>query len=172
MPISSVTPNTHQPVSAVWADAGGDQIADASEARECRFFGSEEPAEAGHFDLPASHQSGLRVVAKTETIADTSRDGDDVFHGPGDFDSNDVEVGVHAETLGAEHALYLFGHRQVSAGGDHGGGETAGNFFGVAGATNRDHRSCAEDVVDDFTRSQVCFRLQSFDHANDRTHAA
>src|SRR5690606_36902701 len=91
-------------------------------------------AEAGDLGEAAGEQGALGVEAGLEAVEDARGDGDDVLHGAGEFDAEQVRVGVHAQPACGEGPLDIGGEGRVVAGGDHGGGEAAGEFGGDGGA--------------------------------------
>ena len=63
-------------------------------------------AEAGHLDQAPRHERTFGVVPETQAVTDAGRNRDHVFDGAGQFDADDVGIGVHAKAVGIEQRLH------------------------------------------------------------------
>ena len=104
---------------------------------------SPRPGESGHgFLTPAARDDEARdlgeaagdeggdgVVAQSESVANAGGDGDDVLERASEFDSDDVVVGVNAETGIAELALHGGGKLRVGGGDGDGRGMAVRDFL-------------------------------------------
>ena len=84
-------------VSAVGAEAGDHEVADAAEAVEGFPFAAEGDAEAHHFGEASGDEAGFGVIAHVEAIGDACGDGEDIFEGTAELNPRDVATGVGAE---------------------------------------------------------------------------
>ena len=92
-------------------------------------------AAAGHgqprdFSQAASDESGDGIVAKPQSVAHAGRDGDNVFQGSTEFDSDHIVVGIKPEPGIAEFALHRLRQLRIFRGDRDRGRIAARNFLG------------------------------------------
>src|SRR5690606_31439894 len=109
-----------------------------------------------------------------QAVEDARGDGDDVLHGAGEFDAQQVGMGVDTQPACGEGPLDVGGEGGVVAGGDHGGGEAAGEFGGDGGAAEGGEAPGAgvgvvgEGVGDDLGGAEEGFVLDALGDADCR----
>ena len=81
--------------------AGGDDVADAGEARERQRVRAGGDPEPGHLGQAAGHQPRLAVVAEAELLRRARRDRDDVLERAAQLDAEHVAVHVEPEPTAA-----------------------------------------------------------------------
>lgn len=81
-------------VAAELAGAGEDEVAEAGEAGDGGGLAAEGNDEAGHFGKAASDEGSEAVGAELEAFDGAGGDGDAVFKGASEFDSDEIGIGV------------------------------------------------------------------------------
>src|SRR5215469_11329227 len=95
--------------TAIAREASGaseDEVAEAGESGHSVGAASAANHQAGHFRQPAGDQGRNRIMSEAESIANPSRDGDDVLERTSEFHSDHVGVGIDTKTGVAELLLY------------------------------------------------------------------
>ena len=124
-------------VAAVTRGAGGDEVADAGQAREGGEVGAEAHAEARHLGEAARHERRARVVAEAQAVGDADRDGDGVLGGAAELDADHVVVGVDAQRVAGDDALQASREALIGRGDDGRRRHVVRDLLGMIGTRQR-----------------------------------
>ena len=118
------------PVAADRREARRHEVAHARQARERLGLGTERAAQAADLDQAARQERRLGVVARLQPVEDARGDGDHVLGRPGQFDPQQIAVGVDPEVRAVQQPLDR--RRQGRIGRRHrdGGRQLAGDLRG------------------------------------------
>lgn len=155
------------PVAAESGEAGDGEVAEAAEAGEGFGAGSGGDAEAADFGLAAGDDGGFGIIAEAEAISDAGGDGDAIFEGAAEFDSEAVGTAIDAEGEGMEGGLDAFGHFEVFGSGDHGRGDGAGDFGGEAGSGEGGDGKVRVEGLEDTAHGEAGFEFDPFGGGDD-----
>lgn len=164
-------------VAAGGGEAAGGEVSDAGDAEEGFLLGAHGQSEPGDLSQAAGEQGAFGVVAGLEAVEDACGQGDDVLGGPGQFDAQEVGVGVDTEPVGGEEFLDFVRGVFVFACGADGGGQAASQLVGnrrtgdggQGAAFGQGTVWCGvvEDVGDDLGGAEECGIFDALGHGND-----
>ncbi len=109
----SADPFADRAVAAIRTVAGRDDVAHAGQAVKRVEPCPEVDPEPGDLDQSAREQSGLGVIAETQSVANPGGDPQDVFQCPGELDPQRLGTGVDPERLLVRDVADLGGERFV-----------------------------------------------------------
>src|SRR5207237_4948439 len=92
-------------IAAVPREAGHHQITNATQPAESVDLGAAGDTEPADFDNGASDQRRLRLVAKSQSIANARRDRDDIFQSAPKFNPQQIRAGITPEARAIEKLL-------------------------------------------------------------------
>ena len=150
------------------AHAGGDQVADTGQAGESQLLRPRSNPEARHLGQAAGDDARLAAVAQPEPIDEACRQGDHVLQCAGQFNPDQVCVGVDPKAIAAQHRAQL-GRQLGVVRGDHAAGWKAiGDLARQVRPGERSDTTPGKLVLDHLAHAQVRPLLDPLHHAEQR----
>ena len=119
------------------AGAGEHQVAQAGESGHGFLAAAAGHGQPRDLSQAAGDESGNGIVAESQSVAHSGRDGDNVFQRSAEFNSDHIVVGVKPEAGIAEFALHRFRQLRILRGHRDGGRIAACHFLGERRSAQR-----------------------------------